>query len=70
MILQLCIPVQEYLERSSEIERLQKKLKIATKALKDIQKDYKINGPCEEDCVGYYMYHIASKALKEMEGVK
>ena len=31
-----------YLE---DIERLQKKLKIATKALKDIQKDYKINGP-------------------------
>ena len=52
-----------------DIEQLQKKLEIATKALKDALKDYEINGPCEEDCVGYYMKFIIQKALKEMEEV-
>lgn len=48
-------------------ELKKKQLAISTKALKDIIEDYKYNGPCVEDCVGYYMYHIARKALKEME---
>lgn len=55
--------------RFYECIELKKKLKIATKALKDIIKDYEINGPCEEDCVGFYMTGIAQKALKEMEEV-
>ena len=54
-------------EQAIKYNQLEKKLEIATKALKDIVKDYDINGPCEEDCVGYYMCHIAIKALKEME---
>lgn len=66
---QPCVPVQEYLERGYEIKRLQKKLEIATKALKKALKDYEINGPCEEDCVGYYMSFIIRRALKEMEEV-
>ena len=49
--------------------KLEKKLEIAVKALKDALKDYEINGPCEEDCVGYYMYFIIRKVLKEMEEV-
>ena len=35
--------------------------------LKDAIRDYEINGPCEEDCVGFYMRGILRKALKEME---
>ena len=54
-------------ELAIKYNQLEKKLEIATKALKDIVKDYDINGPCEEDCVGYYMCGIAIKALKEME---
>ena len=50
-----------------QVESLQKKLEIATKALKDAIRDYEINGPCEEDCVGFYMRGILRKALKEME---
>lgn len=48
---------------------LNKKLDIATKALKDALKDYEFNGPCEyeEGCAGYYMADIIQKALKEME---
>ena len=56
--------------RFYECITLRKQLEIATKALKDAVKDYNINGPCYEDCVGYYMFHIARKALKEMEGVE
>lgn len=52
---------------ATENEKLEKKLEIATKALKDALKDYEINGPCEEDCVGYYMAGIIRRALKEME---
>lgn len=51
----------------NENMELKKQLAISTKALKDIMEDYKSNGPCVEDCVGYYMYHIARKALKEIE---
>lgn len=54
--------------KNKTVDGLQKQLEIATKALNDIVKDYDRNGPCEEDCVGYYMCHIAIKALKEMEG--
>lgn len=62
--------IEKCLNQEGQIKRLEDQLRIATKALKDVIKDYDINGPCEEDCVGYYMYHIARKALKEMEGVK
>lgn len=54
-------------DQYKRIEQLKEQLRITTKALKDIVKDYDRNGPCEEDCVGYYMWHIARKALKEME---
>lgn len=49
-------------------ELLQKKLEIATKALKDALKDYEFNGPCEneEGCSGYYMSDIIRRALKEI----
>lgn len=57
-------------ELENENMKLKKQLAIVTKALEDIVKDYDRNGPCEEDCVGYYMYHIAIKALKELEGIK
>ena len=76
-IKEILSPVPSYDEWQSELasndelltvqKRLEKKLEIATKALKDIVKDYDINGPCEEDCVGYYMCHTARKALKEMK---
>lgn len=56
--------------RDEQIERLEKRLEIATKALKDIVRDYEINGSCEEDCVGEYMCHTAQQALTKMEGVK
>ena len=46
---------------------LKKQLAISIKTLKDIVEDYNRNEPCEEDCVGYYMYHIAKRALKEMK---
>lgn len=61
---QLTIEIGRHLD---ELLLLQKKLDIATKALKEILKDYEINGPCEEDCVGYYMRGIAAKALKEID---
>lgn len=48
-------------------EMLQKKLDIATKALKDAIRDYEINGPCYEDCVGFYMTGILQKALKKID---
>ena len=51
----------------NENNELKKQLAISTKALKDIIEDYKYNGPCVEDCVGYYMYHIARRALEEIE---
>ena len=54
-------------ELENENRELKKQLAISTKALKDIIEDYKYNGPCVEDCVGYYIYHIARKALEEME---
>lgn len=55
--------------RFYECIEFKKKLDIAVKALEDSLKNYEINGPCEEDCVGYYMAWIIRKALKEMEGV-
>lgn len=77
VLLEIVDSVPSYDEWQSELasenellnvqKRLEKRLEIATKALKDIVKDYDINGPCEEDCVGYYMCGIAIKALKEME---
>lgn len=51
----------------NENNELKKQLAISTKALKDIIEDYKYNGPCVEDCVGYYMHHIARRALEEIE---
>lgn len=57
-------------ELENENMKLKKKLEIAVKALKDAIRDYEINGPCYEDCVGYYMFHIIHRALKEMEEVK
>lgn len=58
----------DYEQRRLENENkaLRKQLVLSIKALNDIIEDYNSNGPCKEDCVGYYMYHIARRALKEM----
>ena len=54
-VIDVIAPVPSY----DEYQKLQKKLEIATKALKDIR-DWD-----EYDCMG-----LAKKALKEIEGVK
>lgn len=84
MIINIPTVIEELKENATEEQRcglnilesrfyecidLNKKLGIATKALKDVLKDYEINGPCYEDCVGYYMSFIVRRALKEMEEV-
>ena len=51
----------------NENKALKKQLAVSIKALNDIIEDYNSNGPCKEDCVGYYMYHTARRALKEMQ---
>ena len=59
-----------FVELTEKLEKLEKQLDIAVKALGDIVKDYEANGPCEEDCVGFYITGIAQKALKEIDEVK
>lgn len=66
-----CVPVQEYLERDYEIKRLQKKLAIATKALKEYAEDtyWWSTKYIDEAIFRERGYEIAQKALKEMEEV-
>ena len=46
---------QADIEAQEIIAELKYKLEISVNALNVIIKDYEINGPCEEDCVGFYM---------------
>ena len=73
---QPCVPVQEYLESSSKIKRLQillgiyeKKLNIATKALNRIREIYAYN-PGMHQYIAQFANRKAKTDLKEMEGVK
>lgn len=57
-----------------EIERLQEQLKIATKALEEFKEQERnyLDYGIDEDGNKIYLYpnRVATKALKEMEGVK
>lgn len=51
-------------------KKLKKQLEITVNALKRIMEGYKINGPCEEDCVGYYMFWDAKRAMQDCDTLK
>lgn len=48
-------------------ERLQKQLDIAINGINESIKDYKINGACYEDCVGFYMTGTLKKTLERIK---